>query len=311
MSMETNKKGLKTKQNAEFRYYEVPTDIYVTALLGERWILNYGTEALHFHNYLEIGYCYYGEGKMIFGNQQCDYRGRMFTVISRNYPHCTRSEPQKLSRWEYLYIDVSGFLKRAYRDKPVLAKKMTERIENHASISQAEEYPEIAGLIQNILEEMRTQKEFYKESVRGYVHALLVKLAREGGGQDKVEPVGEKEERIVKILEYIAAHYPEEIRVPDLAAMCHTSETHFRRIFEKTMNITPMEYINMIRIQNACTLLSETSESIETIRQKVGFSTASTFNRNFKRIVKMSPGQWRQQKEVRLADFKVSVYKGW
>lgn len=309
--MEQHKKDNKGKQNLEFRYYEMPSDTYLMALLGERWIMNYGTDAMHFHNYLEIGYCYYGEGRMLMGQKEYNYKGSMFTVIPKNVPHCTRSIYRTVSRWEYLFIDVEGFLQRIYKDRPILVDRLLRRVESRTFISAFDKNPKAAALIRNILEEMRRQTEFYKESVRGYLLALLVELARKVEEPEFTDTECTGEERIARVLDHIAKHYAGEIRISDLADMCHVSETHFRRMFEKITNTTPVEYINMIRVQNACTLLTETTDSIEKIREKVGFPTASTFNRNFKRLVKMSPGKWRRQKEGKLTDYKISIYKGW
>lgn len=309
--MESHKGTGKKKQNVEYRYYEMPPQTYLLALLGERWIMNYGTEAVHFHNYLEIGYCYYGEGYMILNGETCEYRGQMFTVISKNCPHCTRSEQQQISRWEYLFIDVEGFLKEVYKENPGIQKKLASRLRDQAVIASCVQYPQIAGLIRNLLEEMREKQEFQKESIRGYLLALLVELARKGEEEEGALQPGGDEKRIAVVLDYIAEKFAEDIRVSELAAICHVSETHFRRIFEKMMNVSPAEYVNMIRIQHACTLLKETQDSIETIREKVGFATASTFNRNFQKMVQMPPRQWREQESSRLADYKVSIYKGW
>ena len=49
----------KQKRQIEYRYYEIPSDEYVLALLGESWVQSYGADTenlLHFHNYMEIGY---------------------------------------------------------------------------------------------------------------------------------------------------------------------------------------------------------------------------------------------------------------
>lgn len=311
MLMENHRGTGKKKQNVEFRYYEMPSQSYLLALLGERWIMNYGTEAVHFHNYLEIGYCYYGEGHMMLEGENFEYRGQMFTVIPKSCPHCTRSEQQQISRWEYLFIDVEGFLKEVYKERPGMQKKLVSRLNGRPVIASCGQYPQIAGLIRNILEEMREKQEFHKESIRGYLLALLVELARKSEeGEETLQPGGD-EKRIAVVLDYIAEKFAEDIKVSDLAALCHVSETHFRRIFEKMMNVSPAEYMNMIRIQHACTLLKETRESVETVREKVGFSTASTFNRNFQKMVQMSPRQWRNQEGSRLVDYKISIYKGW
>ena len=67
----------------EFRYYQMPAGSPILALLGQKWVQNYGNDVdyLHFHNYLEIGFCYEGDGVMAFGEAKMRFSGREFTVI--------------------------------------------------------------------------------------------------------------------------------------------------------------------------------------------------------------------------------------
>ena len=67
----------KKKQVAEFRYYQMPENRVLFALLGEKWRQQYGRDIdyLHFHNYLEIGYCYEGSGYMTLGQKDVSYHG--------------------------------------------------------------------------------------------------------------------------------------------------------------------------------------------------------------------------------------------
>ena len=60
------------KPKMEFRYYQMPAGSPILALLGQKWRQNYGkgVDYLHFHNYLEIGFCYEGEGHLILGQKK-------------------------------------------------------------------------------------------------------------------------------------------------------------------------------------------------------------------------------------------------
>lgn len=71
------------KPKMEFRYYQMPAGSPILALLGQKWVQNYGNDVdyLHFHNYLEIGFCYEGDGVMAFGEAKMRFSGREFTVI--------------------------------------------------------------------------------------------------------------------------------------------------------------------------------------------------------------------------------------
>ena len=46
------------KPKMEFRYYQMPAGSPILALLGQKWVQNYGNDVdyLHFHNYLAIGF---------------------------------------------------------------------------------------------------------------------------------------------------------------------------------------------------------------------------------------------------------------
>lgn len=71
-----------------FRYYEIPRDSYVLALFGEEWNRKYGSEgeSLHFHNHLEVGYCYKGEGVIKLENGDYPYFPQTFTMIPEKLP---------------------------------------------------------------------------------------------------------------------------------------------------------------------------------------------------------------------------------
>ena len=83
----------KKKKQIQFRYYEIPQNQPLMALLGESWIRPYGegVDCLHFHNYMEIGYCYDGLGDLVLDEQVIKYKPDMFSVIPKNYPHTTNS----------------------------------------------------------------------------------------------------------------------------------------------------------------------------------------------------------------------------
>lgn len=87
------------KDTAEFRYYAVPEDMKMLALLGDEWVQCFGdgVDNYHFHNHMEIGYCYYGTGSMVFKDNQIPFRAGTCTVIPKNVPHITKSEPGTIS----------------------------------------------------------------------------------------------------------------------------------------------------------------------------------------------------------------------
>lgn len=308
----------KKRGKIEFRYYQMPPGSPLQALLGEKWTQEYGREIdyLHFHNYLEIGYCYSGHGTLTLGERDLRFHGGEFSIIPKNFPHTTNSDPGSESSWEYLFVDVEGFLRHFYFDNPGQAEVLIQRINSQAMFLKLDQYPEIAKKILRILDIMRDTEEFYLEEAKGVLLGLLVSIARINRKTEEKEwSKGEELMNVVsKTLDYISVHYMEPLKVKDLADQVHISETHFRRIFTSYMKMGPLEYLNFVRVHVACDHLEKTEEPIVDVAHKCGFTTSSTFNRNFKQVMGVTPMEWIKRPENyerQLLDFDIHSEEGW
>ena len=316
----------KKRGQIQFRYYEIPNGEPLLALLGERWIRHYGYDQnderikeLHFHNLLEIGYCYEGSGHIVLEDKNYPYSGGTFTVIPRNYPHNTSGEGEKRDRWEYLFIDVEKTLQELYPDGKRYALQMEESLRRFAICTSGKNYPELMQIIHNILAEMASRRPMYEEKVRGLLRALFVEITRcdqskeKGSGQ--VEPKQKpQQDHLTVVLEYIARNYMHPLRVGELAEFCHMSEPHFRKIFLRHMGMHPVEFLNQLRVKKACERLQKTNDSVSDVAVKCGFTSIATFNRNFKKYTGVTPGECRNQPDAferRLQENNIFVYDGW
>ncbi|MGN0294179.1 MAG: helix-turn-helix domain-containing protein [Lachnospiraceae bacterium] len=307
----------KTKEKIEFRYYETPQGFPLIALMGEDWVVPYGRDPMHFHNYLEIGVCRYGEGTMYLGNNKVPYCDGTITVIPKDFPHHTCGVDSNPQKWEYLFVDSDTFLKDIYAENPHYAVNLLKRLHSRMFLTHSRQNPELASVLDLIFREMEGKNEFRRETVKSLLHAALLKIIE----LNKPEDMPEKFEvenmnfgSIVEALHYIEQNFAEEIRIGELARICNMSETHFRRVFAEYMNVSPVEYINLVRIEKACELMGKSDERVQDIGAKVGFPISTTFSRNFKNVTGMSPLQWKKKlKEDKnfMMDYKVSVLKGW
>ena len=100
--------------------------------------------------------------------------------------------------------------------------------------------------------------------------------------------------RLVPAMNYIYAHYREEIELSLLAAEIGVSEEHFCRIFKELTSMRPFEYITDLRIQSAKTILFENpSRKIEEVARDCGYQSASYFIKKFKEREHMPPQKYR------------------
>ncbi len=305
----------KKKGSVEFRYYEVPREEAVLALMGNKWIQVYGENInnLHFHNLIEIGYCHYGAGELVIEEDQYRFGAGMVSCIPANFLHVTKSDNNVRAFWEYLYISPADILKQ--QGKPMQeTRNIIDAVNRSAFFIKVEENPIFVTLIRAIFEEMQNKNAYYRECVGGLAYTLLYEIAR-FNGRGNAQSCGKNNSlQLENAIEYVERNYPNNFKIADLANECHMSETHFRRVFQEKMNMTPVEYVNFVRIKKACELIDKTDISMEDVAEKVGFITPSTFNRNFRRIIGTSPYQWKKRPdnhEGKLLEYKISALKGW
>lgn len=307
----------KKKQPAEFRFYEIPQDEPILALMGNKWIQVYGENInnQHFHNLLEIGFCHYGDGDLVLEDDFYRFGPSMISCIPANLLHVTRSDIGVPAFWEYIFIDAEKILKECGKKNVQEVRELMEAINKKAFFIRAEENPMIVTLVRAIFEEMQQKSEYHQECVKGMVYALLYEIARFNGKREYANNSKISSGlQLEKAIEYVEKHYHDSFKILDLAVECHMSETHFRRIFQEKMNMTPIEYVNFVRVKKACELIDKTDISMEDVAEKVGFVTPSTFNRNFRKIIGTSPYQWKKRPdnhEGKLLEYKISALKGW
>lgn len=85
-------------------------------------------------------------------------------------------------------------------------------------------------------------------------------------------------------------------KIPDLAHRLGVSVSHFHRIFRDFSGLSPMDYMERSRIQEACHRLKETNDLITKISLDLGYVTSQHFATAFRRITGQSPSQWRRNK---------------
>lgn len=307
----------KKKKKMEFRYYDIPKGEYILPKLGKGWEQEYGkgyNGMLHFHNYMEVGYCYHGKGRLIIEDRVYRYSDQMFTIIPANIPHTTISDPGNICKWEFLFIDMDAFVTEEMKWEGYSVSEILHQINSRGTMKSKENHGDMGRLILEMMRECRNQGPYYKESLKGWLATFAVGILRLNQEREAARRINRVNRYIRDAIEFVSSHYNEEIHIGDLAEISGLSESHFRRTFEESMNMKPVEYINMVRIDKACDMIAREDISMEDVCYRIGYQTPSTFNRNFKALTGMTPLQWKnggRRSGSLLSDFKITAQKGW
>lgn len=102
-----------------------------------------------------------------------------------------------------------------------------------------------------------------------------------------------EDDAIKKLQRYVEQHYSEEILVAELAKKFAFSPRTLVRRFKNTTGITPLEYIQQVRIEAAKRMLEQQSGNINEIIYKCGYKDGATFRKIFKRLTGLSPSAYK------------------
>ncbi len=96
-------------------------------------------------------------------------------------------------------------------------------------------------------------------------------------------------------IKYINEHFTEDIDLKKLADIEHYNISYYSEWFKNKMNVSPVEYIQNLRVKKAKELLLNTNLTILQISQIVGYEHNSSFTRVFKYLEKISPTEFRRK----------------
>ena len=151
---------------------------------------------------------------------------------------------------------------------------------------------ELSNCILKINKEASDKKCYYDYFIKSYLYELIALLYRHGILTDYNKFL-EDIPRILPILKYISAHYSEHLTLTEVSAVANVHSSYLCKVFKDTLGISFIEYLNLVRISNAKTLLEETEKNVTEIAFEVGFSSVSYFIKTFKKYNSHSPNKYK------------------
>lgn len=102
-------------------------------------------------------------------------------------------------------------------------------------------------------------------------------------------------ERIKQMLQFIHAHFAEELDTGQIARAAAISESECLRCFRATIGTTPIQYVRQYRVQAAARRLAGGHEKIASVAARCGFQDVSYFTRTFREMKGCTPAEYRRK----------------
>jgi AraC-like DNA-binding protein len=246
----------------------------------------------HFHPEYELTFITAGKGKRIVGDSYEDFDEHDLVLIGPKVPHTWVSAPTGTARpsacviqFTREFIDsltaypecaaIRTMLTRAEKGLRFPMAQGDSIVSHLTTLSQNKGPSRITGLLA-VLENLSERRS--------------LALASESY-KPSYDP--ENEKRINQICHYIERETT-TASIRKASALIHLSESAFCKFFKRQTGKTFSDYVNTIRIGDACRMLTETDRTIADIAHATGFESITYFNRVFLRKKGVRPGDFRK-----------------
>ena len=236
----------------------------------------------HLHYNVEIAFIYDGETDVSIDNSPAASACGGDVILV--FPNQVHAFSTKVSERHILLIFDPQTL-------PEFSSLFTEHIPISSIIRGAANDRELRTLIERISELFQKSEAPYKDSIlRGYLLAFVGRLFT----MTKFKKVDAEDiHALGSVMNYCIAHYRDNLSLDLLQKKLHISKYYISHIMNQKLGMGFNDYINSIRISNACQLLTESNAPISEISEEVGFNTVRTFNRAFVKHIGSSPREYR------------------
>lgn len=175
-----------------------------------------------------------------------------------------------------------------------LCKKETQSIKPKISVA-TEEIRYIEGMMEHILKEFTEKPLGYYSVIQTYVELLLTVLARnyfESAKPNISDHFKTDKQLVLHSIDYIESNYKESISLAEITKKSMMSKNKFNKLFIDITGCSFKEYVNMCRIKKACEYIRQ-GYKISVLYSLCGYCDFSTFYRNFKKIMGVSPNAYK------------------
>lgn len=229
-------------------------------------------------------YCTDGKGWLSIDNKIIQIKANQYFIIPKGTPHSYGSH--STNPWSIYWLHYSGNLAHLFNEPSgkVKLKNITDIALVQDKIQLFEE------IIQNL--EMGYSQENLDYANICLMHFLASFKYASQFGQTRTKC--EKDLIETSIL-YMRENLSKKLNLENLANQAGLSSSHYSMLFRQKTKYSPMDYLIHLRIQKACQILDATKRRINDVGNHVGYEDPYYFSRIFKKIVGISPAQYRKE----------------
>lgn len=280
--------------------------------IGKYYHTNFSDLKIHTHDFIEIVYVYDGKGYHIYNDVTYPVsKGELYIINSRT-PHCFY--PTDKSNSEHLVVYnlcfLPEFISSINIHLPILVELTDIMLYKSLYPDEIIYSPDLklSGSMRTEIEQLyeKMYLEFtskginYVELLRLSLCELLLKIHRfyqQNHASPESAVIKYRHQLIPDCIQYLRENYSKKVTIEELSNNFFLSKSYLSSLFKKATGSGVVEYLQHIRIERACELLTNTTLSITEISIQVGYTDYRFFNKSFKKITGVTAHEYRKKNE--------------
>lgn len=257
------------------------------------------------HESLEIFYVLEGVGTFFIENKRYEFKkGDLFVIGNYELHKSELIEGQSFKAMIVMFdrklseiIEIRDEIDplKIFFDRPADFSHQLEVTEN---LNQ-----NLMFIFKQMISEMERAEGYSSRGIASLLQWLLVELARAYEDKKCGDLVGRfnglKMKTVVsKMLDYIDKNYRQDINLELVANDLNVSASYLSREFKREIGFSLIEFITSKRIRLAREMLRNTTKSVTEIASEVGYNNVTHFHWTYKKLIGISPGQYRKMSKV-------------
>ncbi len=237
----------------------------------------------HLHYQIELALIFDGHTRITVDSNEFEAFGGDGFVVFPNQIHSYTT----LEREDYILLKVNPEM------IPELLPEFTTKVPSSAIIKGAANDETLVNILRRISDTYEGDEPYKDIILRGLLLVFFGKLLQK---TELIDASGGDYHVIGLIMNYCNENYDKNISLSLLSKELHLNKYYISHVMSNKLNIGFNDYINSLRVSNACKLLLKTDKTITEISETVGFNTLRTFNRAFNKQVGCTPSEYRKNR---------------
>ncbi|MBD2865319.1 AraC family transcriptional regulator [Paenibacillus oceani] len=257
---------------------------------------------IHAHPQYEIGYIHSGSFSYMMGGRKIDIESGDLILLSGLTIHGVHARVHDMIGSKFVFDAQLAqiFSSSLLSYSPLEPFKTVNNARIRLGAEDREEFERILAQIDRFHRLHRQDQTQFNRMLVAFFDLLLFIGAQCGVAElERSSPSKEKERLVREVIEFIERHFADDLRLENMEAEFYTSKYHLSRIFREVTGLSIFEYLCHKRIEQAKWLLHEHAceHAVSDICYRVGYNHPAHFSRVFKKLVGMSPNQYRKMKQ--------------